>query len=68
VDEFVELFALPPAFHVGLAEPQAALGQNARVGTRVEHLHIPGLVAIEDDSRLFQQAFDLVPGPKTVAG
>ncbi|MCY1555567.1 hypothetical protein D9M68_922430 [compost metagenome] len=67
MDEFVELFAFPPAIHIGLTEAQTALGQNARVGTRVEHLYVPGLLAVEDDSGTLQQPFDPAPGLKTIA-
>ena len=47
VDELVDRIAIPPAFHVGFAQAQRWITQNAVLKALIIELYIPGIVAID---------------------
>ncbi len=53
--EFVQLVGVPPAFHVGLAEPERSLGQDPVVESVVVDLDIPRLRPVHMHLGSFEQ-------------
>jgi hypothetical protein len=55
VNELIQLVGFPEPVHIGFAESQGAMDQDAPVGCAVEHPHVPGRIAIDTNPRLVQQ-------------
>ena len=51
----VERVGIPPAIHVGLAEADGALGEDAGVEPLVVNLHIPRLGAVDLNAHVVEQ-------------
>ena len=58
-EELVELRGVPPSVHVGLAGPQGAVRQHARVQAFVPNLQVPGIAAVDLDACGPQQGRDV---------
>ena len=64
-DEFIDALAVPPAFHVAFAQPQAAMAQHPVEGAGMVDLEVPGTLASQPDVSLRQQPLE---GDASLAG
>jgi len=59
VEQLVELLAVPPAVHIGLAQPERALGEHTGVEALVVHLDVERAFAVEAHTGMVEQPLRL---------
>ena len=62
-DHLIKRFAIPPAIHIGFAQPQRAIPRNSQEKIRVMHLHIPGVWPIDLNTRRLKHLLKALLNP-----
>ena len=58
VAKLLDVVALPPTFHIGLAESHRSIGEHSSEKSVIPHADVAGPIAIDGDIRLREKSGD----------